>query len=221
MPGAGGPPPALVTPQDVAIGKPHSQCCELAARKFDVKVNERLVFEDAAGRTLAARGVSARVAPALDVGHSDTPPAAQRGATVLVARSDNMSVFDRGRGAVITTSGKSLDATAELSKGVSLPDSNGESRSVHPASTAASVAMKTIKIPVRSFARRMTHYLLAPGVLYEWRCGAKFCSDTIVHTTLIFHCRDARNRRAAGVVTGISFAMAGTVRRNITLMMAA
>jgi beta-phosphoglucomutase-like phosphatase (HAD superfamily) len=73
MPGAGGPPPALVTPQDVAIGKPHSQCCELAARKLDVKVNERLVFEDAAGRTLAARGVDVRVAPALGVGHRQYP----------------------------------------------------------------------------------------------------------------------------------------------------
>jgi beta-phosphoglucomutase-like phosphatase (HAD superfamily) len=59
MTGTGGPAPTLATPQDVAIGKPHSKCCELAARKLDVKVYERLVFEDAAGRTLAARGVGA------------------------------------------------------------------------------------------------------------------------------------------------------------------
>jgi hypothetical protein len=109
---------------------------------------------------------------------------AQRDGSPAGELCDNVIVF--GRGAVMTTSGSSLDATTELSKGRGLTDSNGESRSVQPPSRAT----KTTAIPVRTFARRMIHYLFAPCVLYEYGWGAKFCSDTIVHTMLTINmCR--------------------------------
>jgi sugar-phosphatase len=54
-------PPVLVTSEDVALGKPHPQCYELAARKLGVNVRECLVFEDAPAGVLAARAAGARV----------------------------------------------------------------------------------------------------------------------------------------------------------------
>jgi sugar-phosphatase len=54
-------PPVLVTSEDVALGKPHPQCYELAAGKLGVNVKECLVFEDAAAGGLAARAAGARV----------------------------------------------------------------------------------------------------------------------------------------------------------------
>jgi hypothetical protein len=80
----------------------------------------------------------------------------------------------------------SLYTTAELATAAALlPESDGGSPCVHPASRAGSVTVKTMATPVRSFARRMTHYLQAPCTSYEWRCVAKFCGDTIVHTMFI------------------------------------
>jgi hypothetical protein len=58
-----------------------------------------------------------------------------------------------------------------------------QTRLARPHLTEDHVATTT---PDRSFALRMTHYLLAPYSPYERRCGAKFGSDTIVHTMLTF-----------------------------------
>jgi hypothetical protein len=168
----------LVPPQDVTIGHPRPECRELAAWKLNANVEERLEFEDAAGGTLAARGADARRAGRFQ-------PTAQR-AALPASPADNTIVFDRGRDAVITTSGRSLDATADLSNAARPPASDGGSRCVHPEIRAGSVAMKKTTTPDRSFAHRMTHYLLAPYSLYERSCGAKFGSDTIVHTMLTF-----------------------------------
>jgi hypothetical protein len=121
---------------------------------------------------------------------------AQRGGTAPVACAASTIVFDRGRGAVTTTSGRLLDATSDVSNAGRLPESDGGSCCVQPANRTGNVMIETMKMPVSSFARRMTHYLLAPHALYEWRCGAKFCGNTIVHTTLTFRWHHSRNRRA-------------------------
>jgi carboxymethylenebutenolidase len=57
----------------VTIGKPHPQRREIATRKLDVNVKERLGFEDAAGDVLAARAADARLivllyAPHIQIG---------------------------------------------------------------------------------------------------------------------------------------------------------
>jgi hypothetical protein len=64
------------------------------------------------------------------------------------------------------------------------PASRADNTIVFDRSRAGIVTMKTMATPIRSFARRITHYLQALYTPYEWRCGVKFCSDTIVHTML-------------------------------------
>src|SRR5712691_2104100 len=59
-----------------------------------------------------------------------------------------------------TTSGKSLDAVAELSTAARLPESDCGSGCVQPLSRTATVPMKMDATPSRSFARRMNRYLL-------------------------------------------------------------
>ena len=51
----------MVTSQDMTVRYPHPQCHELTTRKLGVNVEERLVFETAAGGILTARAAGARV----------------------------------------------------------------------------------------------------------------------------------------------------------------
>lgn len=140
-------PPVLVTSEEVTIGKPHPERHEFAARQLGVNVKKRLLFQHAAAGILTARTVHARAMRA-------------HGAAGATSRADNTVVFDVGRRAVITTSGSSLDAVAELSTAARLPESDCGSGCVQPLSRTATVPMKMDATPSRSFTRRINHYLL-------------------------------------------------------------